>query len=316
MTTETPPTAAPPEPEKPKSGPLSFFSRHRPRLSLGAFILAIVIGFYAFSLFGVHYLQRTAGPLPPLDLSEGGGNDTIVQLRLDDFKTTANRLKVDVLVYPPDSLYDKRFDVLSTDVAVRLYPTSDLGDLQFPKGKAPAQVETTIEAHGDPANWPLDTYQTENISADTLIGSGDERKKLPARVEVTGSLDGWDVDVSRVDETSNVNSRGLDDAQLVITLKRAKGPLVFDLFICIVLITLPTLALTVAIPMVMGRRKFVPPFGTWYAAMLFAIVPLRNILPGSPPPGSWIDQAIVQWVLIALVVAMSLYILAWVRQGD
>jgi hypothetical protein len=50
--------------------------------------------------------------------------------------------------------------------------------------------------------------------------------------------------------------------------------------------------------------------------MLFAIVPLRNILPGSPPPGSWIDQSIVQWVLIALVLAMSLYILAWVRQGD
>ncbi|BBY22671.1 DUF4436 domain-containing protein [Mycobacterium stomatepiae] len=317
MTTETPPTQASAEPEQPsKPGPVGFFSRHRPRLSLGAFILAVVIGCYAFSLFGVHYLQRTAGPLPPLDLSEGGGNDTIVQLRLDDFKTTANRLKVDVLVYPPDSLYDKRFDVLNTDVAVRLYPTSDLGDLQFPKGKAPAQVETTIEAHGDPANWPLDTYKTEKISSDALIGSGDERKKLPARVEVTGSLDGWDVDISRVDETSNVNSRGLDDAQLVITLKRAKGPLVFDLFICVVLITLPTLALLVAIPMVMGRRKFVPPFGTWYAAMLFAIVPLRNILPGSPPPGSWIDQAIVQWVLIALVVAMSLYILAWVRQGD
>jgi Domain of unknown function (DUF4436) len=54
---------------------------------------------------------------------------------------------------------------------------------------------------------------------------------------------------------------------------------------------------------------------TWYSANLFAIVPLRNI-PGAPPPGSWIDQAIVQWVLIALVTAMSLYIFAWVWQGD
>ncbi|GBG36963.1 DUF4436 domain-containing protein [Mycobacterium montefiorense] len=317
MTTETPQAPAPPQPDQRKSaGLFGYLGRHRPRISLGAFILAIVIGAYGFSLFGVHYLQRSAGPLPPLDLSQGGGNDTIVQLRLDDFKTTANRLKVDVLVYPPDSLYDKRFDVLNTDVAVRLYPTNDLGDLQFPKGKAPAQVETTIEAHGDPANWPFDTYRTEKISADTFIGSGDDRKKIPARVEVTGGLDGWDVDVNRVDETSDVNSRGLDDAQLVITMKRAKGPLVFDMFICIVLITLPTLALLVAIPMAMGKRKFVPPFGTWYAAMLFAIVPLRNILPGSPPPGSWIDQAVVQWVLIALVVAMSLYIFSWVRQGD
>jgi Zn-dependent protease with chaperone function len=55
---------------------------------------------------------------------------------------------------------------------------------------------------------------------------------------------------------------------------------------------------------------------TWYGAMLFAIVPLRNILPGSPPYGSWIDQAVVLWVLIGLVVAMSLYALAWWRQRD
>ncbi|ORJ60851.1 DUF4436 domain-containing protein [Mycobacterium simiae] len=320
MTTETPAAPAPPRPDRRRTsgarGVFGYLNRHRPHISLAALVLAVVIGAYIFSLFGVHYLQRSAGPLPPLDLSQGGGNDTIVQLRLDDLKTTGNRLKVDVLVYPPDSLYDKRFDVLNTDVAVRLYPTSDLGDLQFPAGKAAAQVETIIEAHGDPANWPFDTYTTEKISADTLIGSGDRRKKLPARVEVTGGLDGWDVKVERVDETSAVSSRVPDDAALVITMKRAKGPLVFDLFICVVLVTLPTLALLVAIPMVLGKRKFVPPFGTWYAAMLFAIAPLRNILPGSPPPGSWIDQAVVQWVLIALVVAMSLYIIAWVRQGD
>ena len=126
MSTETPPTPtpAPPQPDTPgksgAQGSVGFLSRHRPRISLGVFILAVVIGTYAFSLFGVHYLQRSEGPLPPLDLSQGGGNDTIVQLRLDDLKTTANRLKVDVLVYPPDSLYDKRFDVLNTDVAVRL----------------------------------------------------------------------------------------------------------------------------------------------------------------------------------------------------
>jgi Domain of unknown function (DUF4436) len=63
-------------------------------------------------------------------------------------------------------------------------------------------------------------------------------------------------------------------------------------------------------------RKFLRPFATWYAANLFAIVPLRNILPGAPPPGAWIDRAIVQWVLIALATAMSLYIFSWVRQGD
>ena len=322
MTTEAPPKDTPsaegeaqtaPAEAKPAPPP----PRPRPRIMIGVGVLAVVIAAYALSLLGVHLLQKSEGPLPPLDLSQGGGDATIVQLRLEELKPVANRLTVNVLVYPGISQYDNRFDVLASDVAVRLYPTSDLGDLNYPKGKAPAQLSTVIEAHGDPGNWPFDSYKTEKLSADAFEGTGDTRKKVPARVEVTGALDGWDITVNRVkDPAALPTSRGNDNGNVVITFRRAKGPLIFDLGICLVLIALPTLALLVAIPMALGRRKFLPPFATWYAANLFAIVPLRNILPGAPPPGSWIDQAIVQWVLIALVTAMSLYIFAWVRQGD
>ncbi|HEY0227299.1 MAG TPA: DUF4436 family protein, partial [Mycobacterium sp.] len=179
-------------------------------------MVILVAGAYALSLFAVHYLQKSAGPLPPLDLSEGKGNYTVVQLRLDELKTTANRLQVDVLVYPPDSVYDNRFDVLAKDVAVRLYPTSYLGDLIFPIGKAPAQLQTKIEAHGDPGNWPFDQYKTEKISADTFIGTGDGRRKYPGRVEVTGAMEGWDVAVSRVNDAGEPAPSTDDDASLGI----------------------------------------------------------------------------------------------------
>jgi Domain of unknown function (DUF4436) len=319
MTTEAPTTPPPPptaeKPTPPAPPPRK--QRSKPRIAIGVSILLVVIAAYALSLFGVHLLEKSEGPLPPLDLSQGGGDATIVQLRLEELKPVANRLTVNVLVYPGISAYDNRYDVLGTNVDVRLYPTSDLGDLHYPKGKAPAQLSTTIEAHGDPGNWPFDQYKTEPLSADAFVGMGDTLKKVPARVEVTGELDGWEVLVNRVkDPAALPTARATDNGNVVITLRRAKGPLIFDLGICLVLISLPTLALLVAIPMALGRRKFLPPFATWYAANLFAIVPLRNILPGAPPPGSWIDQAIVQWVLIALVTAMSLYIFAWVRQGD
>jgi hypothetical protein len=320
MTTEAPPSPPSDKPQQVEDKPhkKSFTKKtDKPRLVVGAVILTMVVISYALSLVGVHFLQRSEGPLPPLDLSQGGGDATIVQLRLEELKPVANRLTVNVLVYPSVSSYDNRFDVLGTDVAVRLYPPSDLGDLHYPKGKAPAQLTSTVEAHGDPGNWPFDSYHTEPISADAFVGPADALKKVPARVEVTGSLDGWDISVNRVhDPAALPTSRTMDNGNVVIYFKRAKGPLIFDLGICLVLIALPTLALLVAIPMALGRRKFLPPFATWYAANLFAIVPLRNILPGAPPPGSWIDQAIVQWVLIALVTAMSLYIFAWVRQGD
>jgi hypothetical protein len=127
-------------------------------------------------------------------------------------------------------------------------------------------------------------------------------------------MDGWDAETRRSTDTSETGSH--NNSNVVVTLQRAKGPLIFDLGSILVLISLPTLALLVAIPMALGRRKFVPPFATWYAANLFAIVPLRNILPGAPPPGSMIDQALVQWVLLALATAMALYIYSWVKQGD
>jgi hypothetical protein len=300
MTTEAPPPA-PPE-------------ARGPRLAIAFGIIVFLVVIYVLSLIAVHLLAKSAPPLPSVDLSKVEAEDSVVQVRLEKLDTVANRLTVNVLVYPKDSLYDKNFGVLTTDAAVRLYPENDLGDLQYPVGKAPAQVSTTIEAHGDPGNWPFDTYKTEVIAADVFTGSGQNREKSPARLEASGKLDGWDATVTRVHDPSDSNPDIQDD--VIITLKRAKGPLIFDIGICLVLIALPVLALWVAIPVALGRTSFLPPMVTWYGAMLFAIVPLRNILPGSPPYGSWIDQAVVLWVLIGLVTAMALFLSGWWQQRD
>lgn len=301
MTAEAPPPSAPAD-------------ARGPRLAIAFGIVVAVVVIYVLSLIAVHLLAKSAPALPSVDLSKVEAEDSVVQVRMEKVDTVANRLTVNVLVYPKDSLYDKNFGVLTTDAAVRLYPENDLGDLQYPVGKAPAQVSTTIQAQGDPGNWPFDTYKTEVIAADVFTGSGQSREKAPARVEVTGKLDGWDATVTRVHDPADSNPDALDN--VTITLHRARGPLIFDIGICLVLIALPVLALWVAIPVALGRTSFLPPMTTWYAAMLFAIVPLRNILPGSPPYGSWIDQAVVLWVLIGLVVAMALFLVGWWRQRD
>lgn len=87
----------------------------------------------------------------------------------------------------------------------------------------------------------------------------------------------------------------------------------FAIVILGVLIAIASLALFVAIQTTQDRRPFQPPMTTWYAAMLFAVVPLRNALPGSPPFGSWVDITVVIWVLVALAISMVLYIGCWWR---
>jgi hypothetical protein len=308
--------AAPPppatEPAAPAAEPPPNSGSHARRVLLGVGIVVAVLIVYFLSLMGVHLLAKSAPPLPPVDLSKFEKDDTVVSVRLDDLKPVANRLSVNVNVYPQDSLYDQEMGVLKTDAAVRLYPENDLGDLQYPVGKAPSQVATVLVAHGMPGNWPFDSYTTDVLSADVFTGKYHER--VPARLEVTGALDGWDATVTRVHDPDDKDPDSLDNVK--ITLHRAKGTLVFDVGICLVLAALPALALWVAIPMALGRTSFLPPFSTWYAAMLFAIVPLRNIFPGNPPPGSWIDQAFVLWVLIAMIAAMTLFVIAWTRQRD
>ena len=300
-----PGAAAPVSEAKPKRKP------RRRHLILDISVIVGVCVVYVLSLLGYHWLATAPGPLPEPDVNTADG--TVVLVRFEQLHTVANRLDVKVLVMPDDSMINKRLNVLNTDTSVRFFPQNDLGDLQYPVGKLPAQVSTTIEAHGDPGDWPFDSYKTDTIQADVLVGSGESRQYRPARVEVRGSLDGWDIAVRRIGRDKNDTDR---PDNVVITLQRAKGPLVFDLGICLVLITLPTLALFVAIQMLTGRRQFLPPFSTWYAAMLFAVVPLRNILPGTPPAGSWIDHAVVIWVLIALATALVMYIAAWYRHSS
>ena len=305
MTTDaTTPTHAAPPPAAPPP-------KKRGRLLLGIGILIAFLIVYVLALFGMHFLAKSAEPIKPPDLN--ATDDTIVLIRLEELKTVANRLTVKVLVIPEDKMFDKHLDVLTTDTAVRMDPANDLGDLIYPAGKAPAQVATTIEAHGDPNNWPFDSYSTDTLSAEVLVGQGDARKYIPARVEVVGKLDGWDVSIERVGEASQESDR---PDNVIITLHRAKGPLIFDIGICLVLFALPALAFAVALQIALGKRKFVPPFVTWFAAMLFAVIPIRNFLPGSPPPGAWIDQALVLWVLLALVGAMAMYMVTWYRQSD
>ena len=148
------------------------------RLRPQPFMWAVIV-IYILSLVAVHLLAKSAPALPAADLNKIEAEDSVVQVRVEKLDTVANRLTVNVLVYPKDSLYDKNLGVLTTDAAVRLYPENDLGDLQYPVGKAPAQVSTTIEAQGDPGNWPFDSYKTQVIAADVFTGSGQSREKHP-----------------------------------------------------------------------------------------------------------------------------------------
>jgi drug/metabolite transporter (DMT)-like permease len=117
---------------------------------------------------------------------------------------------------------------------------------------------------------------------------------------------GWKVDVAHVNHADALSPYWVD-------LHRSRSTVAFGVVILGVLIALAGVALFVAVQTARDRRKFQPPMTTWYAAMLFAVMPLRNALPDPPPFGSWIDVTIVLWVVVVLVISMVIYISCWWR---
>jgi hypothetical protein len=268
----------------------------------------VVVLVYVGALAGYKLLEE---PPKPFAFTEGSVVDeTAVIMRLRKVETIENKLLVDILVHPDQDLLYEGTDVVA-DPVVRLSSWTRDGDLIYLRDELHSNA-TSVEftAVGDPDHWPLDTYVSNVIGVEVYYGHGENQRSVPVTLVVAGSINGWDVD----SEIGVIDAPWGQIPSVAFDMDRTRGAHAVDFGILLVLMVLPGTALFVAIEMLLNRRKFQPPFITWFAAMLFAVVPLRSVLPGAPPTGAWIDVAVVLWVLIALSAAMVVFVLAWWRQ--
>ncbi len=230
---------------------------------------------------------------------------TIVTLDVESIQNNYSELVGDLIVSPGPGLLDPVTNGLKQDLSVAVTSTTTPVRRTWSKGMLPGIFPIPLTLVRDVEGWPFDRYYTGPITVELFRGAG----QVPQRANVTfvDRLPGWKVHVNRA---NNANAL----APYEVELQRAASTMVFALVILCILVAIATVALFVAVQTLRGRRRFQSPMTTWYAAMLFAVVPLRNSLPGSPAFGSWIDLTIVLWVLVVLVVAMLLYIAAWWRQ--
>ncbi|MGZ5363226.1 MAG: DUF4436 family protein [Mycobacterium sp.] len=234
--------------------------------------------------------------------------ETSVIIRLRQFDTLQNSMSVDVLVHPGRELLSK--DPQSVDeLAIRLSSWTTSGELIYLHADVAPDTATTLIAVGDPDNWPFDSYNTDIIGVEVFSGIGAQRQAVPAGIIVAGHINGWNIG----GEPGTIDSPPAPQQTLRLTLERSTAALSFDIGLILVLLALPAAALFVAIQTLAGRQTFLPPVMTWFAAVLFAVIPLRNLLPGAPPAGAWIDQLVVLWVLLAVAAAMVMYVAAWWR---
>jgi len=166
----------------------------------------------------------------------------------------------------------------------------------------PGVFPVPITLARDVERWPFDSYYTGPITVELFTGAG----RPPERANVTfvDRLAGWQSNVTRV------NANAL--APYEVDLQRSASTMMFAIVILCIFVTIAAIGLFVAIQTLRDVRRFQSPMTTWYAAMLFAVVPLRTH--SRAHRRSEADRPHHRLVGTGgLVVSMLLYIAAWWR---
>jgi hypothetical protein len=270
-------------------------------MRLGIVGLVLFIAVYVGSIV----LYADSGSGHPHQIADGApsSDGTTVMVDVEDIQSSNSLLLANISVAPGPALLDPQTHVLKEDLSIVTTSVAASGKRTWPKGNLPDVFRVSLALTGDVANWPLDHYRSGPVTVDVFYGAAQEPAPVP--VTLVDRLLGWTINVAPI----GPSERGARQLELV----RSTSTVAFGVVILGVLIALASLGLFVAVKTARDRRKFQPPMTTWYAAMLFAVMPLRNALPDAPPFGGWIDITIVLWVIVVLVISMVLYISCWWR---
>ncbi|WP_019731192.1 DUF4436 domain-containing protein [Mycobacterium avium] len=261
-------------------------------LVLAAYIGSVVL--YAQSGTG----RRIDEANPTMD-----GDRPSATINVEDIQSNNSVLAVNLAFNPGSALLDPKTHHLKEDLSLRVRSSAMPSRHTWTKGMLPGLMAVPLTIAGQIERWPFDQYHSGPLEVEIFYGPDTDRDPDHVPVTFVDHLSGWQLTATRPQA----------DGPYRLHVRRSMSTAAFAIVILGVLIAIASLALFVAIQTTRDRRPFQPPMTTWYAAMLFAVVPLRNALPGSPPFGSWVDITVVIWVLVALAISMVLYIGCWWR---
>jgi hypothetical protein len=247
----------------------------------------------------------TVQNVPASNLSDSSEipEQTTATFTAEEMQPTNSAVVANLAVSPGSAFIDTRTHRLNQDLILAIRSAAQPNRREFAKGTLPGVFPVPLTLAGHVERWPFDEYHSGPIEVQIIHGDGGSNSTEVVPVRFIDHVPGLIVSSSPVPGHQAYR----------LTVRRSLSHAVIAVVIVAVLIALAVSALVVAIQTARDRRKFQPPMTTWLAAMLFAVIPLRNALPGAPPFGAWVDVAVVLWVIVALGVAMVIYIECWWR---
>ena len=169
---------------------------------------------------------------------------------------------------------------------------------QIQGGDSAPDVEQRIPVNGTATDYPFDRY-TSDIELHVVDADGNE---LPTSITVLNTDSFFRVSTAQGSAPSG-------GTMINLSMHRSMPTLVFAVFIMVLMLGLALAAAVAAHYVLYWKRGLVWGACSMLAGILFALIPLRNAVPGNPPIGSIIDfgsffiaEAIISLSLISGIV--------------
>lgn len=288
------------------------------RVLLIAALVAVVM-----TLTGVAYSRSGRTHVDYRDPAVADGVNVAIDLvAVATERHTASAL---VTLFPAGSYRDARTDTFAKTVRVTSRVLRESSVFQVESGQpVGSSYEITIPLQGNPDRYPLDRYDYSrpgprgegNAGTAPLLQIEEVPTDGPPRPVPVGTADDNPAGLVGWSERWRLAADG-SVLTVQLTMSRAATVIVAVVVLVLLVIAMAVLSASVAWAVATRRRPVEPTFAGWFAALLFALFPLQNNLPGAPQlGGTWLDVCVFLWVEIVLLVALGVFILSWFRDRE
>jgi Domain of unknown function (DUF4436) len=183
----------------------------------------------------------------------------------------------------------------------------------FERGSVPSPVKIDVPAPGVVQQYPFDQYRfsLEARAVDDTRSTTAE-VPLPMSMTVYFNIPGWDF----TQEVGSDQSTSTAQHSLAGTITRDDATRTIAMIFIGLIFSFGVLSVVAVGAAARGRVPISMSMAAWLTGAIFALVTLRNNLPGSPPLGSVMDIAVYFWVIAAIMLMIGATVILLVTRGS
>ncbi|HPY25508.1 MAG TPA: DUF4436 family protein [Mycobacterium sp.] len=285
-------------------------------LAAGLMMLVFFGALFGYAQTGKTHIAERSSPVTD------GVNIELDVLGIDP---VSRQISVRAMLDPQGRYFDAEEAAFATSLRVTTrFALREAADFTVDAGQPiGGSFDFDVPVYGNVQNYPFDRYDFSNedpqkvgkiipaplIKIDEVLDDG---RTAPVPVGVSevdpGAEPGWTEHWRMTAEGSTLN--------VELVMERSGAVLAAVAIIVFLVLCLAALSGLVAWAVATKRRPIEPTFASWFAAMLFALIPLQGFLPGAPPVGAWIDVTVFFWVEIILMGGLAVFIISWFKYRE